>query len=109
MPDYTLSKVDGAPISKERADLLMQRFRDKHPGKETVVARFIGTDQINNILGQGNCVGLRIYFGYDDNGQLDVFLIGALANGNNIGPIGSQGPQTGIMSDQTMPCPPYCP
>lgn len=87
----------------------MQRFLAKHPEKGTVVARFIGTDIINNILGQGNCVGLRVYFGYDDSGQLDVFFIGALSDGNNIGPIGTQGTQTGIIADQTLPCPPYCP
>ena len=108
MPNYTLSKLDGGSIGKERADLMMQRFRDKHPGKEVVIARFIGTDNITNILGQGECVGLRVYFGYGDDGQLDVFFVGARADGTNIGPIGSNGGTPGIMSDQTMPCPPYC-
>ena len=108
MPDYTLTKADGGPIAKEKADLFMKRFRDKHPEKDAVVARFIGSDWLNVIIDQTDCVGVRVYFGYGETGQLEIFFVGVTANGTNMGPIGKS-TGTGIMTDGSFPCPPYCP
>lgn len=109
MAEYTLTKAVGSFIQKERADAMMQRYRDKHPEKEAIIARFIGSDKINELLAQGSCVGLRVYFGYDDKGALEVFFVGAKADGTNIGPIGKGGAPAGLLLDNTMACPPYCP
>jgi hypothetical protein len=112
MPDYKLNKADGGPISKDKADQFMKRFRDKHPEKDAVIARFIGSDWLNVIIDQTDCVGVRVYFGYSDAGQLEIFFIGVRADGTNIGPVGgpvSKSGGDGFMSDSTYPCPPYCP
>jgi len=106
MQEYTFSKKDGAGISDAQAKDWMKKFRDKHSAKTDVIARFIGADIVQAVLAQDQCVGLRIYFGYDDAGQTQVFLCGARADGSNIWPDGAT---PAILADGTLACPPYCP
>jgi hypothetical protein len=107
MQEYTFSKTDGAGITETKAQEWAKRFRDKHPGKTDVIARFIGTDMVKKILEQDQCVGMRIYFGYDETGQIQVFLCGARADGSNIWPDAAGSPA--VLMDGTLACPPYCP
>jgi len=107
MQEYTFSKTDGAAISETKAKEWMKKYRDAHPGKTDVIARFMGADMIQAILKQDQCVGIRIYFGYDESGQLQVFLCGSRPDGSNIWPDPSN--STAILADSTLACPPYCP
>lgn len=107
MQDYTFSKADGSDISDTKAQAWMKRFREKHPGKTDVIARFIGTDIVNKVLQQPDCVGMRVYFGYDEVGALQIILCGARADGSNIWP--TTPGSAAVLADGTISCPPYCP
>jgi len=107
MQEYTFSKTDGADISETKAKEWMKRYRDAHPAKTDVIARFIGADIVQRILQQDKCVGLRVYFGYDEAGALQIFLCGSRADGSNIWPDATGTPA--ILADSTLACPPYCP
>jgi len=107
MQEYSFSKKDGSDISEAKAKEWMKRYRDAHPAKTDVIARFIGTDIVQQILAQDKCVGLRVYFGYDETGQIQVFFCGARADGSNIWPDAAGTPA--ILADGTLACPPYCP
>jgi hypothetical protein len=107
MQEYTFSKKDGADINDTKAQEWMKRFREKHPAKTDVIARFIGTDIIQTVLGQDQCVGMRIYFGYDEAGALQIIICGARADGSNIWP--NTAGSAAVLADGTLACPPYCP
>jgi hypothetical protein len=107
--EYKLSKKDGSPIDITKAKGWMKKFKDKYPGNDVVVARFIGADWINQILAPADCVGLRVYFGDDDRDQMEIFFVGVRADGSNIWPDSGKDGGGGLIADGTMPCPPYCP
>jgi len=112
MANYTFKKSDGGEIPNAQATEWMDRYRAKHPEKETVISRFIGTDIVQRIIDQPEAVGFRVYFGYNAKYELEIFLVGARADGSNIWPESSTGkdnPPGGILGDSTMSCPPYCP
>ena len=109
MSDYKFSKTDGGSISNDQAKAWMKNYKDKHPAKDAVISRFIGTDMVNAVLNQDGCVGFRVYFGYDDAGQIQIFLVGSRADGSNIWPGEAGSGPNAILADGTMPCPPYCP
>lgn len=63
-------------------------------------AHFMGKDIINNILGQAACVGIRVYYGLDDQGNKQLVFVGVTANQNDM--------TSGIVADRNKPCPPFC-
>lgn len=63
-------------------------------------AIFYGKDKIKAILDQEGCMGLRIYFGIDDDGQKVLILVGADANEDD--------QEMKIILDRGVNCPPQC-
>jgi hypothetical protein len=110
MATYKFTKSIGGPVTKDKVKTWLKRFRDKHPAKDTVTARFIGSDILSKILAQEGCVGVRVYFGYDERDQIEIFFIGTDENGNDMVPDETAARDGGkyTMADSTMPCPPYC-
>lgn len=101
---------EGRPITLGTAKRWTKRYRDDNPG--AVKAHFFGKDNILKILQESGdeCMGLRIYYGIDDDGNKKLLLVGATSNQNNILPKedGKDAP-AGSIYDDTKDCPPYCP
>jgi hypothetical protein len=106
---HKYSKKDGGSIDHSYAKGQMKKFRDKYPGKDVVIARFIGSDMIYKVLDHPEAVGLRVYYGDDDRDQMEIFFVGVREDGSDIWPTaGKDGGSGGTIANQTMPCPPYC-
>ncbi len=91
----------GSIITQEEAKALITAFESKFPGE--VTSSFIGANNIKNILDQYNCIGLRIYNGYDAvNEKISLVLVGVDENEKEI-------LENGIIYDKAGTCPPLCP
>ncbi|WP_338376526.1 hypothetical protein [uncultured Flavobacterium sp.] len=96
-----LSENSGSIITEEKARILINAFDRKYPGE--VVSSFIGTENVNHILNQENCIGLRIYNGYDDeNSKMSLVLVGVDTDEKDM-------LEQGIIYDEMITCPPTCP
>lgn len=87
-------------ISLKDASRLTKRFRDTMP-PETVKGGYFGRMIFEEILAQEGCVGIRCYFASFDNGAPTVVLVGVERTGNDL--------WEGVLGEDTLPCPPYCP
>lgn len=91
---------EGEFISSEEAKTMITRFLEGKP-QGTVQSIFLGKNNINQILSQANCAGLRIYFGQDANGAPQLILVGADGDMND--------QVSGKILDRGIPCPTFCP
>ncbi len=91
----------GSIITQEEAKALITAFKTKFPHE--VTSSFIGANNVKNILDQENCIGVRIYNGYDDvNEKISLVLVGVDMNENDM-------LEKGIIYDKINTCPPACP
>lgn len=91
----------GSIITQEEAKELISAFKTKFPGE--VTSSFIGANNVKNILDQENCIGVRIYNGYDDvNEKISLVLVGVDLNENDM-------LEKEIIYDKINTCPPACP
>lgn len=113
---YKFSKKDAGAIDEGIAQDAIKRFQDKNPN--AIKAYFYGDDVIRKIIDHKEAVGMRVYFGLAEDGQIQLFLVGAREDGSNIGLNNVGGSVTklaataavqGIVGDNGWPCPPYCP
>ncbi|HEY9046414.1 MAG TPA: hypothetical protein VIN08_10985 [Ohtaekwangia sp.] len=105
---YKLSPDVGKPISKETADKWIKNHDEKHPEKDSIKARFFGINAISDLLSQDGCIGMRIYYATNDDGEKQLLLVGAREDGSNIWPDGTDANASGLIVDASNPCPPYC-
>jgi hypothetical protein len=90
----------GEIITQARAIELINAFSVKFPNQ--VVSSFIGTNNVENILSQTDCIGIRIYNGYDNTEEkISLVLIGVDSEGKDI-------LRNGIIYDKIVTCPPTC-
>jgi len=86
-------------ISLEEAAQMTSRFRATiPPGAKT--GGFFGRTAIRQILAQEGCVGIRYYYGLNDNNDPVLILSGVDTNGNDI--------FEGELAEISSPCPPNC-
>ncbi len=91
----------GGIITKEEAKTLIAAFAKKFPGQ--VVSSFIGGNNVKKILEQDNCIGLRIYNGYDDVEQkISLVVVGVDTQEQDM-------LDGDIIFDKMATCPPICP
>ncbi|MEM7110077.1 MAG: hypothetical protein AAF519_17750, partial [Bacteroidota bacterium] len=85
-----------------------KRYRDDNPG--AVKAQFFGCENIQKILDEPGCMGIRVYYGIDDDGNPKLMLVGAKSDQNNILPKseGKDG-DDGVILDDGKDCPTFCP
>ncbi len=74
--------TEGDHISLSKAGDYTKTWRDTYSTLKKGV--FIGKDNINDILNQPNCEGIRIYFGINDNSDNCAVLVGAKADENDM-------------------------
>ena len=105
-----ISPDTGAPISGEIAKRWIANYRSKHPEATEIIASFFGGKIINQILAQEDCIGIRIYYSYDDDDAKQLILVGVNRAGNNIWNLNSTKPlDGGLIVDFGAGCPPWCP
>lgn len=61
---------------------------------------YFGEDAILELLAQRNCIGLRYYYGIDDEGNQVLVLVGVTPEGNDI--------IDGRILERSWPCPNIC-
>ena len=90
----------GSIISQEQAKTLIDAFAKKFPGQ--IVSSFIGENNVKQILEQDNCIGLRIYNGYDDaEKKISLVMVGVDAKEQDM-------LDGNIIYDRMAICPPFC-
>ncbi|SUX43953.1 hypothetical protein [Chryseobacterium indoltheticum] len=95
-----LNDNKGEFISLDEAILFTSSFQKLNP--DQLKSFFGGGNKINAILQQDNCIGIRIYNGYDDNvNQTNLIIIGVDKEGEDI--------TSGLILERLSPCPPDCP
>jgi hypothetical protein len=88
-------------ISYNDAALLTQNYRDAQvPGSNYVKGEYFSKASLESVLDQSGCVGIRIYYGLDENNVQRLVIVGADANENDI--------VTGIILEHGTLCPPHC-
>jgi len=90
---------EGEKITIEEAVKFTENYRNSEKA-EAIKAEFIGKDLVEEILGQEKCVGLRLYFGKNEKGDLNIVVVGADEDGNDL--------YQGVIAEKLPPCPPYC-
>lgn len=89
--------TEGSEITLSEGATLTAEYRRLNSG--ATKAHFIGKDLINDILAQSECMGIRIYYGIDENGDKQLVIVGADGNEDDI---------LDIIADKSKPCPSYC-
>lgn len=90
---------EGKVVSLHEAAVWTANYRKSIKSGETI-AHFIGKNKLIELLEQENCVGVRIYYGLDENGEKNLVFVGADQNENDL--------IENIILEFTKKCPPYC-
>jgi hypothetical protein len=106
---------EGGPVSREMARKWIKNYQDfqsaRTSGRIGAKAHFFGKDNILKLLDLEGCMGVRIYYSEDENGDLKPLMVATNSEMQDILPtdnksISEDGP---MILDESMPCPPYCP
>ncbi len=87
------------PVSLSTAGEKTYRYRQA-AGLGALKGGFFGAMAVRKILDQGNCEGLRYYFGREENGRRVIILLGINAHGHDM--------LEGVYAEYSYPCPPFC-
>lgn len=74
--------TEGSIISLNDAAELTANYRRENPS--TINAYFFGKEKINDLLDQTGCMGIRIYYGIDEDGKPKLILVGAESDEDDI-------------------------
>ncbi|HRP52447.1 MAG TPA: hypothetical protein PLI97_02950 [Fluviicola sp.] len=88
--------TEGAQITLGDAGNLTKEYRDNNSGTK---GAFIGSDEINAILGQTGCKGIRVYFTQSSTGVKSIVMVGADADENDL---------TDYVVGEAIKCPTCC-
>ena len=87
-------------ISLEDASNMTRNFQ-LQAAPNQIIGGFFGKDAGVAIISQDGAVGLRYYYGMDDEGTPHIILIGVNADGNDM--------IDGLLAERALMCPPSCP
>ncbi len=95
----SVNSDSGSVITLQDAKVYTSNFREKFPLE--IKAFFVGKNNVQTILDQEECMGIRIYNGYDDvSGNLNQVLVGVNSFGKDI--------TGGVIVEKLVICPPIC-
>lgn len=99
MPKFTGS--EGNPIELEVAARWTANYRSAQTNTDDTPtkAHFYGREVLQQLLEQACCMGIRIYYALDEQGQKQLVLVGADAEGNDM---------EDLVIDDSKICPPNC-
>jgi hypothetical protein len=86
-------------IGLQAAANMTRRYRESIE-KGNKIAGYFGEDAIEAILAQDGCIGIRYYYGINDEGQKVLILVGVKANADDI--------YEGRIMEMSWPCPHCC-
>lgn len=90
----------GKEITLEEACQYTHAFQSANP--QAIFSYLVSTNNLNKILEQKDCSGIRIYNGYDvTNQKSNIVLVGVDENGNDM--------TRGVLLDELRSCPFDCP
>lgn len=89
---------EGEEITLTEAAGMTANYREENPNETK--GHFMGKTLIQAILDQTDCVGIRIYYGIDDEGNKELILVGVDENEDDL--------YEGKIGDKMKPCPSYC-
>lgn len=93
-----LSTTAGEQITLDEAKEFVKSFRERFP--EEIKGSFIGAENVQKILAQEGCIGIRCYHGYDDtNGRMNLVIVGVDEDEKDM---------TKMIMNRNIPCPSYC-
>jgi len=87
-------------ISLEDASNMTRNFQ-LQAAPNQIIGGFFGKDAVLAIISQDGAVGLRYYYGLDDEGTPHIILIGVNADENDM--------TDGLLAERALMCPPNCP
>ena len=90
--------TEGQQITLAAGATMTADYRD-NAGSGAINGIFIGRDHIEAILDQSDCMGIRIYFAINGDGENTVVLVGADS---------SEDDQLDIIVNTGIKCPPEC-
>jgi hypothetical protein len=79
MKDYA---AVGEEISHELAHEFIKAYQDTHPGENR--GYHLGRNIIDSILAQPGCVGMRFYYGLNEDGIKTLVYVGVDAEGKDL-------------------------
>jgi hypothetical protein len=94
----TCTSSQNHSITLEEASELTANFRSANPN--AVKCHYFGKDAIQAILNQTACVGIRIYYGQDSNGNKQPVIVGVDEACNDL--------YQGLLAERGTPCPSNC-
>ena len=96
----TFTGKEDHSISLEDASQMTRNYQ-LQTAPDQIIGGFFGKDAVLAIISQEKAVGLRYYYGLDDEGTPHIILIGVNADGNDM--------TDGLLAERATKCPPYCP
>lgn len=95
----TINKNSSEIITEQQAIDFTHAFQENNPN--AIKAFFAGSNKINQILEQDDCIGIRIYNGYNnDTQENNLVLVGVDRTGEDI--------TSGVILEYLIPCPKHC-
>ena len=95
-----INKNTGEQITLAQAQEMVNEFRKRYP--DTTKGYFAGANHFDKILKQEDCIGLRIYNGYDkESDSTNLVIVGVNSNNEDM--------TKEYILDRAAACPPNCP
>lgn len=94
---FTGNEAEEFPL--ETAAQWTKNYRDSISQGDTR-AHFFGKNILEDILAQQGCVGIRVYYALDGNGNKQLIMVGANADEEDL--------YNGIIAEVSVACPPNC-
>lgn len=89
--DHSITLADAAKLTK--------KYRGSVPHGE-IKGGFFGKEALLELLNQPDCVGIRYYYGLDEQNTKVMVLVGADANEDDL--------DKGLIKEASLLCPPRC-
>lgn len=88
----------GSPIALETASEWTKKFRTENPG--ALRAHGFGSNILQTILSQPDCIGIRFYNAINDSGANTLVIVGVNSANDDM--------VHGVVADFSLPCPLDC-
>ncbi len=89
--DHSISLAEAAAMTK--------KFREG-AGQGAIIAAAFNKKALQSILNQKECIGIRMYYAKEENGEPTLVLVGVKENGDDI--------YDGELAEWSGNCPPNC-
>lgn len=96
MPVFTGD--EGETVTLDEAKSFTANYRNANSG--AIKAHTVGKNKLNSILNQTGCVGVKMYYGLDEDEAKCLVLVGVKEDGTDM--------TSGVIVERNPPCPPYC-